>query len=86
MAEEPAKKSKAEATPKSKDKPVASGEAPVNVNVASRDALIALPGIGEARADAIIKGRPFKDVAELQERKILPAGVLASLKGRVTVG
>jgi DNA uptake protein ComE-like DNA-binding protein len=86
MAEEPAKKSKAEATPKFKDKLEASGEAPVNVNVASRDALIALPGIGEARADAIIKGRPFKDVAELQERKILPAGVLASLKGRITVG
>jgi DNA uptake protein ComE-like DNA-binding protein len=75
MAEEPAKKSKADAAP--------AGEALVNVNAASRDELIALPGIGEARADAIIKNRPFKDVSELQDRKILPAGVFATLKERI---
>ncbi len=79
MAEEPAKKSKADAA---ETGPV-TGEALVNVNAASRDELIALPGIGEARADAIVKGRPFKDVSELRDRKILPAGVFATLEGRI---
>lgn len=71
-------------------RPAAQQDAPpadgiVNVNAASKDELIALPGIGEARADAIVKGRPFAAADDLVERKILPASVFENLKGRIGV-
>ena len=37
----------------------------VQINTADRDALIALPGIGEAMADAIIETRPFESIEDL---------------------
>ena len=37
----------------------------INVNTASREALIALPGIGETLADLIIQARPFTTIEEL---------------------
>ena len=37
----------------------------INVNTASREALIALPGIGEAIADLIIQARPFTSIEGL---------------------
>ncbi|HEX2555995.1 MAG TPA: helix-hairpin-helix domain-containing protein [Microvirga sp.] len=55
----------------------------LDLNTASKDELIALPGIGAARAEAILKGRPFAAAEELVERKILPASVFEALKGRI---
>ena len=37
----------------------------VDINSASRDELIKIPGIGEAIADKIIKGRPWKQKSDL---------------------
>jgi competence ComEA-like helix-hairpin-helix protein len=37
----------------------------INVNTASPEALIALPGIGETLADLIIQARPFTTIEEL---------------------
>lgn len=45
----------------------------LDLNTATRDQLIALPGIGETYADAIIKARPFKSKSELLSRKVIPA-------------
>ncbi len=57
----------------------------LNINAASKDELIALPGIGEARADAIIKARPFAAASDLVEKKVLPASVFEGLKDRIGV-
>ena len=37
----------------------------VQINTADREALIGLPGIGEAMADAIIEQRPFASIEDL---------------------
>jgi len=55
----------------------------VDLNTASKDELDALPGIGSVRADAIIKGRPYKGKDELHRKKIIPMNVYEGIKDRV---
>jgi DNA uptake protein ComE-like DNA-binding protein len=58
-------------------------EALLDLNTASREDLIKLKGIGEVRADAIIKGRPYKGKNELVDRKIVPENVYNDIKDLV---
>lgn len=56
----------------------------INVNLASRDDLIGLPGIGEVTADKIIAGRPYASVDELLTAKVINKGVFAKIKDLVS--
>ena len=57
----------------------------VDINSASREQLVALSGIGEAYADNIIAGRPYKKKDDLKARKIIPAANYKMIAGKITV-
>lgn len=44
---------------------------PVNINKATKEQLLTLPGVTAANADAMIAGRPYATAAELRHRHIL---------------
>ena len=55
----------------------------LDINSASKQQLDALPGIGSARADAIIKGRPYKGKDDLVNKKIIPQNVYDGIKDKI---
>src|SRR5258708_38624426 len=55
----------------------------IDLNSATRDTLMSLDGIGEGRADAIIRARPFKVKTGLVERRIIPEALYEKLADKV---
>jgi DNA uptake protein ComE-like DNA-binding protein len=55
----------------------------LDLNSATREQLVALPGIGETYADAIIKGRPYKTKDELVSKKVIPSAAYKKIRTRV---
>jgi DNA uptake protein ComE-like DNA-binding protein len=57
----------------------------LDLNTASRDDLIKLPGIDRAAAQRIISGRPYRAAHDLVDRKIISASTYARVDSRVVV-
>ena len=76
-------KADAKAAPKADAKADAKKADPMDINSASEKDLATLPGIGEARAKAIVKGRPYKGKNELLDKKIVPANVYKDISDKI---
>ena len=61
----------------------AKAEEKLDLNSATEKQLMTLDGIGEARAKAIIKGRPYKSKDELVTKKILTDVVYEPIKEKI---
>ncbi len=55
----------------------------VDINSATSEELDKLPGVGPARAKAIIANRPYNGKDDLLQRKILPANVYNQIKDKI---
>jgi|SRR6516162_1738972 len=55
----------------------------VDINSASAEELDKLPGVGPARAKAIIEHRPYGGKDDLLNRKIIPSNVYAQIKDKI---
>lgn len=58
-------------------------EALIDINSAKTEELMTLDGIGDARAQAIIKGRPYRGKNEIVDKKIVPQAVYDKIKDRI---
>jgi competence protein ComEA len=63
----------------------AEGSLVVNLNTASEDELISVPGIGPTRAAQVIAGRPYASVDELEKIAGIAGKTLESLRPFVSV-
>jgi competence protein ComEA len=55
----------------------------MDINSASEKELATLKGIGDVRAKAIVKGRPYKGKDELVQKKIIPQSVYDGVKDQI---
>lgn len=58
----------------------------INVNKASREDLLSLPGITEHEADRIIEQRPYDDTDELVRRHVIPQAEYDKISDRIIAG
>jgi competence protein ComEA len=63
-------------------KPAAKHEL-VDLNSATKEQLMSVPGIGDTYADKIIAGRPYKSKAELKSKNIVPASAYSKIASHV---
>lgn len=55
----------------------------ININQASREDLLTLPGLSEREADRIIAARPFNDAHDLLRRHLVSAAEYDKIRDRV---
>lgn len=57
--------------------------AKIDINSASKEELMTLPGIGDATAQKIIEGRPYKSKAQLKSKTIVPDATYDKISDRI---
>src|ERR1700722_18552646 len=57
---------------------------PLDLNSASREQLVSLPGMTSAEADRVIAGRPYAEPGDLVSRRIVPKVEYDKIADRVT--
>jgi competence protein ComEA len=55
----------------------------IDINTATKEQLLAVPGLGDAYAEKIISGRPYKMKSELKTKKILPDTVYSKVSSKI---
>jgi DNA uptake protein ComE-like DNA-binding protein len=61
-----------------------SRDKPLDLNSASKEQLLTLPGITPVQADRVIKGRPYAAPGDLLTRHILPKAEYDKISDRIT--
>ena len=55
----------------------------IDLHTATKAELAALPGIGDAYADKIIAGRPYKGKNQLKSKKVIPVATYDGIQDRI---
>ena len=58
----------------------------ININKASREELLTLPGLTEHEADRIVAQRPFDNADDLVRRRVIPESEYDKIRERVIAG
>ena len=72
-----------EPQPQAKSATTAPQAAPIDINRAGKHELMSLKGIGETRAQAIIRERPYARKDEIVQKGIVPLSVYDDIKDRI---
>jgi DNA uptake protein ComE-like DNA-binding protein len=56
----------------------------LDLNTATKDQLLSLPGVSAAEADRVIAGRPYSEPGDLVTRRIMPKSEYDKIADRVT--
>lgn len=55
----------------------------LDINSATKDQLMALPGVGTAYSQKIIDGRPYANKSQLKSKNIIPASLYDKISGMI---